>query len=1181
MKRIYFSISFLLLAFYSFAQTPQLEWAFAAGGSSGDQAMCITTDNLGNSYTCGWFSGTTDFMPGAGQLNLTATGGRDIFIQKMDPDGDLIWVKQLVGYDDENLAYSIAIDQISNIYITGAFKSIIDFDPGPAIYNLNALNSLGIFLLKLDSDGNFIWAHSFNGTNNEYGYHISIDPFNNIVLNGIIESNTDFDPSPANAFLNPIGNYDGYIAKYSSGGGFLWAKLIGGSGLEYCAKTTFDDLGNVYAVGTFESTIDIDPGPGNHFVTSNGGTDCFILKLDTNGDFIWANTFGANSSDISARITSKGNDIYVGGSLNGSQTFTTINGTTALTSNGSSDIMLAKLNTNGEYVWVNSWGGAASEVIYSIHIDEYDKIYLGGMFSDSVDFDPGIGVHNLTAQGLRDGFVTKLDTASNMEWAISYGGNNTTTYRRLTVDNSGGVYSAGYFKGTVDFDPDINTTSYTSNGDHDFYMMKLSQQEFLATHFSASATNVTLADTIQFTDLSYGSPSSWLWDFGDGFTSTLQHPTHQYQSGGDFTVSLIIYDLAGSDTLIKSNHIYVESNLFVDAYTEELNCFESSDGSILLTINSGTPPYTINWNHGENTHFINGLEAGSYIVTITDPDNMSYTDTFLIVQPAPMVISNIITDSICYGGIDLSISGGIPPYSYNWSNGANTEDLGGISIGSYEVTVSDAHTCESTDSFNINYAASPLTVLMSPNHLTCYQSGNGSINVNITGGLNDTLSFQWSNGAATQNLENLVAGIYELTVSQNSYQCVAAQQIELLEPAFINIQESIINDSCFAAPGGVDVSIIGGTPPYTYNWSTGDTSSNISNLASGNYVLTITDANNCTAQEEYLINLPITPFSLELIPENISCFGLSNGSVNTIISGGFTDTIVYNWSDGQSTETINGLTPGSYQLTITQLNNQCELVATADITMPDELVPNENINDVLCNGGNSGFITINPSGGTPPYSYSWNNGSTDSIASNLGAYNYVVSIIDANVCIESFTFSVGQPNPFTVSPIITHNSNLTNPNGSIDISTMGGTQPLSYLWSTGSTLPDATYLASGTYGLTITDNNGCVWEDEFVIQDLTQIHWLESSSSEFNLEQNQPNPFGSSTNLRIQLPRESSINLSIYNLLGEEVFEIYSGTKGKGSHHFKFNRNTLPAGTYFIKLSSQEGKLSKKMTIID
>ena len=448
-----------------------LLWAKSMGGTGDDYGMPITTDALGNVYTTGNFRDTVDFDPGVGVLNLTSAGLYDMFIQKLDPNGNLLWAKSLGGSGFDQ-GVSITTDALGNVYTTGDFDTIVDFDPGVGTLNLTSAGVSDIFIQKLDANGNLIWAKSMGGTSEDFGHAITTDALGNVYTTGWFSAIVDFDPGTGTLNLTTAGIYDIFIQKLDANGNLIWAKSMGGTGDDYGTSITVDALGNVYTTGYFETIVDFDPGVGTLNLTSAGASDIFIQKLDSNGNFLWANTMGGSSADqgISIIADASGN-VYATGSFRDTVDFDPDTSTLNLISAGASYIFIQKLDPNGNLTWVKSMGGTLLDAGSST-IDTLGNVYTTGYFDTIVDFDPGTDTLNLTSVGQFDIFIQKLsqcfssystDTQTACDSYTWIDGNTYTSSNSTATDT---LTNAAGCDSVVTLNLTINTveSSVTQNG---------------------------------------------------------------------------------------------------------------------------------------------------------------------------------------------------------------------------------------------------------------------------------------------------------------------------------------------------------------------------------------------------------------------------------------------------------------------------------------------------------------------------------------------------------------------------------------------------------------------------------------------------------------------------------------------------------------------------------------------
>ena len=451
------------------------DWARSIGGASMDAGNSIIIDGSGLIYVTGYFQGTVDFDPGTATFNLTSNGGEDVFIQKSDASGNLIWARSMGGPSNE-VGKCIAADASGNSYVTGYYEGTADFDPGVATFNLTSNGGEDVFIQKLDASGNFIWAISIGGTSDENGRSITTDTLGNVYVIGYYRDMVDFDPGAASFNLTSNGGDDIFIVKLDSNGNFIWAVSMGGILPDRGFSITSDALGNLYATGKFSSTVDFDPGSTTFSLTANGGEDVFIQKLDNQGNFIWAKSMGGAANDEGRSvINDNSGNVYVAGNFEGITDINPGPDTFNLISNGSWDIFIQKLDDFGNFIWAKSMGGTIRDGANNITTDALGNVYVSGKFQDTVDFDPNAATLDLVSNGDYDVFIQKLDANGNLKWARSLGGPSYDQGESIITDISGNVYVTGYYQGTVDFDPSAATSLLTSNGNEDVFIQKFNQ----------------------------------------------------------------------------------------------------------------------------------------------------------------------------------------------------------------------------------------------------------------------------------------------------------------------------------------------------------------------------------------------------------------------------------------------------------------------------------------------------------------------------------------------------------------------------------------------------------------------------------------------------------------------------------------------------------------------------------
>ncbi|MDP1802627.1 MAG: SBBP repeat-containing protein [Bacteroidota bacterium] len=635
MKKKIFICLCILANIGSYAQNANFVWAKQFGGSFSEQGNSIIHDASGNVYTIGSFVGVVDFDPGAGTYTLSSLiTSYDIFISKLDAAGNFIWAKQLGGTGND-YGYSICLDASGNIYTTGYFFGTSDFDPGAATYNLTSAGSNDIFVSKLDASGNFIWAKKLGGTGNDQGEGIIVDASSNVYTTGYFENTPDFDPGISTYTLSSFGNGDIFVSKLDASGNFVWAKKMGGSGNELGNSIKLDASGNVYTTGVFTLFSDFDPGTGVYNLISNGNYDAFISKLDALGNFVWAKQLGGNNADYGYDIDldASGN-VYTTGVFAATPDFDPGAATYTLSSFGSNDIFVSKLDASGNFIWAKQLGGIGNDVSYGITLDASGNVYTTGVFSVIADFDPATTTYTLNSFGGTDIFISKLDALGNFVWAKQLGGSNSDLSNGVSVDASDNVCATGYFQNTSDFDPGTSSYNLTSFGSTDIFVHKMCQSSPTLGVISGP-TNLCFNSAGNYT-AAPGTGGSYTWSLPTGWSGT--------------STTNIISAFAGSSgifTVVLSNGCGTSPQQTLNVTVNTLPTVSASSSSSLICTGqtatltaSGATSYTWNTTATTTVIFVSPTVTTSYTVNGTGANGCTNSTT---------ITQNV---SICSGSVD-------------------------------------------------------------------------------------------------------------------------------------------------------------------------------------------------------------------------------------------------------------------------------------------------------------------------------------------------------------------------------------------------------------------------------------------------------------------------------------------------------------------------------------------------
>jgi hypothetical protein len=387
-------------------------WTKTIGGGSDDRGRSVAVDGNANIYVTGLFSGTVDFDPGAGTDNHTSAASSDMFLTRFDDEGNYGWTKTMGGTGYE-VGLSVAADGSGNVYFTGTFEGTADFDPGAGTDNHTSVGDADIFLTKINSDGSYGWTKTMGGGSDGVGWAVALDGSGNVYVTGEFKGTTDFDPGAGTDNHTPEGDSDIFLTRINSDGSYGWTKTMGGTGVDIGYSVALDGNGNIYVTGSFNGTVDLDPGVATDNHTSAGGFDIFLTRINSDGSYGWAKTMGGTGADEgnSVAVDGRGN-VYVTGFFHGTVDFDPGVATDNHTSAGDVDIFLTRINSDGSYGWTKAMGGVSADISYWVAVDGSGNVYVVGYFAGTADFDPGVATDNHTSVGGFDIFLTKFGFSS-------------------------------------------------------------------------------------------------------------------------------------------------------------------------------------------------------------------------------------------------------------------------------------------------------------------------------------------------------------------------------------------------------------------------------------------------------------------------------------------------------------------------------------------------------------------------------------------------------------------------------------------------------------------------------------------------------------------------------------------------------------------------------------------------
>ena len=671
------------------------------------------------------------------------------------------WAKAM-GAAGTEYGNDIALDANGNVYTVGPYQSAtVDFDPGPAVFNLTNGGNTATFIQKLDSNGNFIWAKKIEAITGfeAVAYSVEVDMSGAIYITGMFNGTADFNPGTGvfnlTNFSGANGYYDMFILKLDSNGNFLWAKQLGGIEWDIVYSLSLDAAANIYVTGHFKGTCDFDPGPTVLNLTSAGDYDIFVAKFDVNGSFQWAKKVGGTASDqaISIFADISGNVLITGQFVSPVVDFNPGVGIFNLSNSGVYDAFILKLDNAGNFQWANKIGATGSQAGRAITTDVNGNVLTCGFFQGTVDFDPGVNTSNLTAFGFsgiyNDIFVQKLDPSGNFLWAKQFGGANTSgSAWSLVADAFGSVYLTGNFNGVMDFDPSNGVYNLNAGNDSKQFTLKLnssgdlvwvidlisSVQSFgYSVDMSNSGSIYTTGYFIGLTDFDPGAGIFNLSSAGGGtFDIYIQKVSKCVLSSNITSNTCTSYTLNGQT--------YTQSGTYTQLFTNAQGC----DSTLTLNLTVNQPTSSAQTQTACASYTLNGqtyTQSGVYTQLVNNVHGCDSTLTLNLTVNQPT--SSVQTQSACT--------------SYTLNGQTYTQS------GAYTQLLSNVQGCDSTIALN-------LTILPMPSVAVTLSSGVLSANQQ-----NET--YQWLDcnnnyspisGASQNTFTPLITGNYAVQISLNN-----------------------------------------------------------------------------------------------------------------------------------------------------------------------------------------------------------------------------------------------------------------------------------------------------------------------------------------------------------------------------------------------------------------------------
>jgi hypothetical protein len=1042
MKKFFFLLATVFIFLNAQAQNPPYQWAkkMSNGTSVTSIGRSLATDGLGNVYVGGQFEGVVDFDPGVGTYTLPVFGATDCFFAKYNSAGGLVWAKSFGSPYDDTLN-KITIDASLNVYVAGAFKGVVDFDPGPGTASLSCagVTDGDGYFAKYDINGNYVWAKAivdwiWPTQSNQSVNGISVDNSGNCFITGGFGGAADFNPGPAvnSMTYSGGGGNDIFVGKYDSNGNYLWAFLAGSSSSfpEAGSDIKLDGAGNCYVCGTyFGTTVDFDPGAGFANATGWSSSETFIAKYTSSGNFVFVKglTGNANASrkDASLALDISGN-IYITGEFNDSSSdFDPGAGVANLVSVGAYDVYFCKYDNSGNFIYAKSVGGLGTEWSFGIYADNSGAAYITGFFQNTVDFDPSASTVNLV--GNPNGiFMCKYDALGNYVWANKF--ITTTSYAGLfygsdVIGDGTSLFTTGNFAVTTgDFDPGAGIANLTTTNGIEIYLAKYDACVTApAQPITISGNNsICSGSTNTYSVASVAGAASYNWVKPGGWagvsTSNIITTTASATSGnitvsatnacGTSVVQTLSVVVNASPTITVNSGSVCSSNSFT-MVPSGANTYTFSSGSAIVTPTSTT------------SYSVSGTSTAGCI------SNTAVSS--VIVNASPTISVN--SGSICSGNSFTMSPGGATTYTYS----SGSAVVSPTTTISYSVTGTSVAGCISTSP-----AVSSVTVNAKPT--ITVNSGTICSGNSFTMTPGGASTYTFSSGSAIVSPTTTTS--YSVTGTSaagcvGSNTAVASVTVNAKPTITVN-SGSICSGSSFTmSPGGAS----------TYTFSSG--SAIVSPTATTSYSVTGTSTAGCVSSNTAVASVTVNSTPTIAVNSGSICSGKS---FTMAPSGAST----YTFQGGSAV--VSPTTNTSYTVTGTSAAG-CVSASFATSNVTVNTTPTIAVNSGSICSGNS--FTMIPSGAS---TYTFQGGSATVSPGSTTSYTVIGTSVQGCVSSSPATSNV-TVNP---TPTISVVGGAICPGNSFTLSPSGAS---TYTFSSG---PVVSPSSTTSYSVTGTSAAGCV-----------------------------------------------------------------------------------------------------------
>jgi hypothetical protein len=1036
-------------------------WARRGGGTAYDHVNSSISDDNGNIYLAGKLegqNGTFDSTATQQSRVIKSVGAMDFHITKYNREGRLLWLYH-IGYAGNDDAFGMAL-QGNYLQVAGNMS-----DEG----NTNT----GFF--KLDLAGNYINQGEIHGDGEDVGKGVAFDSKGFTLITGYSNSATLYFGSrtdPDTILVNTSGTYDAFLGKY-----------------QYPLTIVKEEVKDVSCNGANDGYIRLrgEFGAGGYIWSWEHETNPTPVA-----DSLIAGTYIVTLTDEDANIVkdtiviSEPTKILINRAITNVSCFNGSNGVINITPAGGTP------GTPPSYAYFWSGGSGLNPTgqnqtglsagSYNVRVTDDNGCWLDSTFNVT---QPA----RLVIDNLKKWDVSPCSSSNGSAKVYASGGTAIYSYLWSNGKTTDSINSLAHGDYSVKI-TDANGCSVTSEI---ITIIDSCEVNLIVDNVKNVSCNGGSDGSIVMTTFGGDSPYTYFWTPDVGHNDSIATGL----SAGNYQV--IVRDNSGDRDTIKNIVITQPTPLFASAVLVDVICYGESSGRINQTVSGGTPPYTHKWWPicCAITEDLTNIPFGEYTDTISDANGCQLVKIYTIIQNPEIKVTDPNIDSVsCIGlndgAINITVGGGVSPYSYYWleknwdpKDGLTTQDIEDLFAGEYSVKITDNLGCFKMYDTIVSQP-DLISLVVDSIKPSCPGRVDGAAWIHAIGG-NGGYTYIWTPTGKTGNhVENMPAWLYNVNIVDKK-QCQGSGQVSITEsPAIIITLDSIKHILCPDGCGSIYVSVDNGTPPYTYLWSpVSDISEDLVCMAADTYNIIVTDAANCPEiSEDFIIEDQSVPLDIirQEVVANVSCHGSANGEI--ILKATGKEPISYSIDNGATWQTdtlFTGLQVGSY-ITAFKDGNECiKYDSTLIVTEPAPLQIEAVVTDVTCSGDSSGTITISISGGTPSYSCSWSDGPTECDRDSLTAGSYILTITDGNGCSKDTNFIISEPSSITVNGIVTDVSCNGGSDGVIATSISGGISPYTCLWDNGPTTCDRTNLPADSFKLTVTDGNGCIKDTTFII----------------------------------------------------------------------------------------------------